>query len=143
MKALVGAFNQEKALVGAFYVIVKTDCETDGSFYSTTSQGAQCLGLDGDRVSSVQVIRDCQHSVSIKHNLRVATQTQEAASTPHLQRQQSWPVQELFGDTVSCLRQLQTHFPDTNNKIQREGIIYFDLYQSCLVLALTPKLFPI
>ena len=31
MKALVGAFNQEKA----FSVIVKTDCETDGSFYST------------------------------------------------------------------------------------------------------------
>ena len=29
--ALVGAFNQEKALVGAFSVIVKTDCETDGS----------------------------------------------------------------------------------------------------------------
>ena len=31
MKALVGAFNQEKALVGDFSVIVKTDCETDGS----------------------------------------------------------------------------------------------------------------
>ena len=27
VKALVGAFNQEKALVGAFSVIVKTDCE--------------------------------------------------------------------------------------------------------------------
>ena len=25
-----------KALVGAFSVIVKTDCETDGSFHSTT-----------------------------------------------------------------------------------------------------------
>ena len=35
VKALVGTFNQEKALVGAFFVIVKTDCETDGSFYST------------------------------------------------------------------------------------------------------------
>ena len=34
MKALVGALNQEKALV-AFSVIVKTGCETDGSFYST------------------------------------------------------------------------------------------------------------
>ena len=32
----VGAFNQEKALVGAFSVIVKTGCGTDGSFYSTT-----------------------------------------------------------------------------------------------------------
>ena len=29
MKALVGAFNQEKALVGTFSVIVKTDFETD------------------------------------------------------------------------------------------------------------------
>ena len=35
MKLLVGAFNQEKALVGAFSVIVKTDRKTDGSFYST------------------------------------------------------------------------------------------------------------
>ena len=35
MKALVGALNQEKALVGAFYVIVETDCGTDGSFYSS------------------------------------------------------------------------------------------------------------
>ena len=32
VKALVGAFNQEKAVVGAFSVIVKTYCETDGSF---------------------------------------------------------------------------------------------------------------
>ena len=35
MKALVGAFNQEKALVGAFSVIVKTGCGTDGALYST------------------------------------------------------------------------------------------------------------
>ena len=35
MKALVGDFNQEKALVGAFSVIVKNDCGTDGSFCST------------------------------------------------------------------------------------------------------------
>ena len=31
MKALVGAFNQEKIQVGAFSVIVKTDCETERS----------------------------------------------------------------------------------------------------------------
>ena len=31
VKALIGAFNQEKALVGAFSVILKTDCETDGA----------------------------------------------------------------------------------------------------------------
>ena len=39
MKALVGAFNQEKALVGAFSVIVKTGYGTDRSFYSTSQQG--------------------------------------------------------------------------------------------------------
>ena len=36
MKALVGAFNQEKALVGAFSVILKTGCGTDGALHSTT-----------------------------------------------------------------------------------------------------------
>ena len=33
MKALVSAFNQEKALLGALSVIVKTDWATDGLFY--------------------------------------------------------------------------------------------------------------
>ena len=45
VKALVGAFNQEKALVGAFSVIVKTGCGTDGSFYSTM-QDSSCFPLD-------------------------------------------------------------------------------------------------
>ena len=36
MKAVVAAFNQEKALVGAFSVIVKTGCGTDGSICSTS-----------------------------------------------------------------------------------------------------------
>ena len=36
VKALVGAFNQEKALEGAFSVIVKTNCGTDGALHSTT-----------------------------------------------------------------------------------------------------------
>ena len=31
------AFNQEKALVGAFSVIVKTECETDGALHSTSA----------------------------------------------------------------------------------------------------------
>ena len=39
MKAVVAAFDQEKALVGAFSMIVKNDCETDGSFYSTRLDG--------------------------------------------------------------------------------------------------------
>ena len=38
VKALVGAFNQKKALVGAFSVIVKTDRGTDGSFYRTSAE---------------------------------------------------------------------------------------------------------
>ena len=38
MKELVGAFNQEKAQVGAFSVIVKTHCETDGSFPAQTQK---------------------------------------------------------------------------------------------------------
>ena len=33
---LVGAFNQEKALVEAFSVIMKTGFGTDGSFYSNS-----------------------------------------------------------------------------------------------------------
>ena len=35
VKALVGAFNQEKALLGAFSVTLKTDSETDGALQST------------------------------------------------------------------------------------------------------------
>ena len=35
MSTYRGVFNQEKALVGAFSVIVKTGCGADGSFYST------------------------------------------------------------------------------------------------------------
>ena len=37
------AFNQEKALVGAFSVIVKTGCVTDGLFYSTTHNSVYLL----------------------------------------------------------------------------------------------------
>ena len=51
MKVLVGAFNQEKALVGAFSVIVKTDCGTDGSFYGTSQQSVgskQLISLLGN-----------------------------------------------------------------------------------------------
>ena len=36
MEALVGTFNQKSALVGAFSVIVKTDCVTDGSLTALT-----------------------------------------------------------------------------------------------------------
>ena len=41
VKSLVGTFNQEKALVGAFSVIAKTNCETDDRLqhYTTHSGG--------------------------------------------------------------------------------------------------------
>ena len=49
MKALVGAFNQEKALVGAFSVIVKTGCGTDGPLHvhssTSPSRGGGCTLL--------------------------------------------------------------------------------------------------
>ena len=35
VKALVGAFNHKKALVGAFSVIAKIGCGTDGALHST------------------------------------------------------------------------------------------------------------
>ena len=54
VKALVGIFNQEKALVGTFSVIVKTNCETNGSFNSTRNyvtlcfcQIMECPGTEG------------------------------------------------------------------------------------------------
>ena len=53
MKALEGAFNQEKALVGAFPVIVKTGCGTDGALHSTSPGCAgwcngDCVWSDGE-----------------------------------------------------------------------------------------------
>ena len=54
MKVLVGTFNQEKALVGAFSVIVKTGCGTDGSFYSTNVAADEMTpGTAARRVTTV------------------------------------------------------------------------------------------
>ena len=55
MKAVVAAFNQEKALVGAFSVIVKTDCGTNGSFYST-SQMSHCHRRHWDRLGFINFL---------------------------------------------------------------------------------------
>ena len=61
MKALVGTFNQEKALVGAFSVIVKTGCGTDGSFYSTSPDRGGGVAVAGQcdlcNVNSIKVER--------------------------------------------------------------------------------------
>ena len=53
MKALVGTLNQEKALVGAFSVIVKTGCGTDGALHSTRPDHAD-VALRVDRVQGEQ-----------------------------------------------------------------------------------------
>ena len=65
--AIVGAFNQEKARVGAFSVIVKTGCGTDGSFYSTshddnyldkqTYSGLYCWDIH--KISTIWTIKIC------------------------------------------------------------------------------------
>ena len=53
MKALVGAFNQEKALVGAFSVIVKTGCGTDGSICGTNVEAApEINGIVGPELAA-------------------------------------------------------------------------------------------
>ena len=52
MWKLVGAFNQEKALVGAFSVIVKTDCEIIGARHSTSFYTQQIVGLHNYAVVS-------------------------------------------------------------------------------------------
>ena len=46
MKAVEAAFNQEKALVGAFSVIMKTDCETDVALHSTSGRVEQETELE-------------------------------------------------------------------------------------------------
>ena len=53
MKALVDTFNQEKALVGAFSVIVKTDSETDGALHSTNQNIKWLYPLQGDGDTSL------------------------------------------------------------------------------------------
>ena len=56
MKALVGAFNQEKALVGAFSVIMKTDCETDGALHSTGGDSYRCYRLTWQSVAGTRLL---------------------------------------------------------------------------------------
>ena len=59
VKALVGAFNQEKDLVGAFSVIVKTDCGTDGALPSTSKYHFMCLIIAKVSLQMIsKVVRD-------------------------------------------------------------------------------------
>ena len=51
VKALVGAINQEKALVGAFYMIVKTSCGTDGALHSTSHHYPTLIRTKADTIT--------------------------------------------------------------------------------------------
>ena len=68
----VRAFNQEKALVGAFSVTVKTDCEIDGSFYSTNQDKLE--QLVAGVLDIAQLVRG-QHGTSggLEEDLRAVT----------------------------------------------------------------------
>ena len=59
MKAVVAAFNQEKALVEAFSIIVKTGCGTDEALYYTLhSTSCGCVRDTGARRAG-----NCEQSV--------------------------------------------------------------------------------
>ena len=70
---LVGAFNQEKALVGAFSVIVKTDCATDGALY-TIQHHSLTLSLFQGRAS----LRWWQWCLCAVINIEVRVLTQQS-----------------------------------------------------------------
>ena len=65
MRALVGTFNQEKALVGVFSVIVKTGCETDRLLYSTNQDcgelGCQFASVMETNISRLENIFDTKY----------------------------------------------------------------------------------
>ena len=78
MKVLVGAFNQEKALVGALSVIiVKTDCETDGSFYSTSQDCRISAGAGGVEAEVCEVFLALGHHLAVH---RVALDQSEVST---------------------------------------------------------------
>ena len=64
MKALVDAFNKEKALVGAFSVIVKTGCGTNGALHSTKQNGIIHRQVDRERWWETS-IKDAFHHVRL------------------------------------------------------------------------------
>ena len=68
VKAVAAAFNQEKVLVGAFSVNVKTDCGTDGSFYTTAEDLVRGVALrlpvrDGSHAGAAVTELLAEHTV--------------------------------------------------------------------------------
>ena len=83
MTALVGAFNQEKALVGAFSVIVKTGCGTDGALHSTTHNVDNCARFHVFRDPALE--DKCAHIKTYKYYFvhRRAAGATNGVTTPH------------------------------------------------------------
>ena len=78
MKALVSAFNQEKALIGAFSVFVKTGCGTDGALHTTTLCPAQVRlvrgGVAGPTLQCVACVElACVLAALCLYNISLAT----------------------------------------------------------------------
>ena len=53
MKGVVAAFNQEKALVGAFSIIVETGRGTDGALHSTSEKSLSGFVYHGRSVGDL------------------------------------------------------------------------------------------
>ena len=87
MKALVGAFNQEIALVGAFSVIVKTDCETDGSsaalVITRRSKQVNCL---------MDVVQELDMEQTYKNNLALLFDVVELFNTTYQFHFHAWSM---------------------------------------------------
>ena len=92
VKVLVDAFNQEKApLVGAFSVIVKTDCETDGALHSTNcplvllQAHLKCI-VEQEGVMSADEAPDTSYYqwVTFMFCLQVATTTSSSQAVIHI-----------------------------------------------------------
>ena len=91
MKALVGAFNQEKALVGAFSVIVKTNCGTDGSICGTN--------YSASLTSELQAKAGPQNLVCVNHSARLGWYSWAALGWVRASRGRSW---HMYFWKVSC-----------------------------------------
>ena len=106
MKALVGAFNQEKALVGAFSVIVKTGCGTDWALHSTSKNA------DDRQISLTRWARGTQCHKGEETPRPVETQSD--ADTASNQSSSSCPIPcSPAGLNIFCLECYS--FPKLNN----------------------------
>ena len=73
MKALVGAFNQEKALVGAFSVIVQPVVEPMDHY--TALLATHDPNPDFEVISPIMLLRAVQCEVEPRPDMKSATQT--------------------------------------------------------------------